>query len=505
MRFTLIVTLLIAAVFAYAQTGFIQTYEFEGGGISFDNMLLKEDTLILYGTAKAANATQWGLYFAKLDTLGNILSETVHYDENGRSYAFEQGYKIIFTSDGGYAITGLVFEQQIPSLFKLNVNGEVQFVREYPDTTTLAKRHWNIIETNNGYLSTGGKQQADDGLWDTFIMRTDPEGNKLWEINYGESDVWDRLAGINRINDNEYLITGSTFISSLQVNNYADLWSKTKAIKIDTMGQIIWEWEGELEYFNGTLAILRELYPASDGNWINTGADVTILEEDRLAYQPEIVKRDTNFNVLWATSFGEPTSNRNYFANLASTSEENWVAVGQYVIDDDSGRYRTSIIAKVSAEGDSLWSRTDTLFNPLETASTPYLSGVVVLPSGSIITCGRVDKTWPAPAFSIGWLIKVDKNGCIEPGCNPLVDGVNLAPMLEGIQVFPNPTADFVQLHSLQPFTWELYDGQGRQLGRGNSTDTQAQLDLRRQPTGVYYVRIRQGRLWGMRRVVKSF
>lgn len=504
MRFILLFTLLVSGFYLPAQTGFVQVYDFMGGGLTFEKCLLQQDTIILFGNVKNPSAPQWGLYFAKLDTLGNVLNETVHFDPDGYNYVFDQDNTMIATEDGGYAITGLVFEQQIPSLFKLNTAGEVQFIREYPDTTTLGKRHWNITETSNGYLSTGVKQQADDGLWDTFIMRTDYQGNKLWEISYGTYGVWDRLLGITQINENEFLITGSTFISSSQVTNYANLWAKTKAIKIDTMGQITWEWEGELEYFDGTLAILRQLYPSSDGNWVNTGAYVTILEEDRLAYQPEIIKRDTNFDIVWSTAFGQPTSNRNYFANLTSTPDEDWVAVGQYVIDDDSGRYRTSIIAKVSANGDSLWSRTDTLFNPIEIASTPYLSGVVVLPSGSIIACGRVDKTWPAPAFSSGWLIKVDKHGCMEPGCNPLVDGVNLAPMLEGIQVFPNPTSDVVQLRSEKAFTWELYDGQGRQLGSGNSMNTQAEVDLRQRPAGVYYVRIRQGRLWGLRRVVRQ-
>lgn len=229
-------------------SGFIQSYDFQAGGLGFYNILLQEDTLIVFGSAKHPTEPQWGLYFAKLDTMGNILSERTHYDSLGRTYVFEQGYQIIKTEDSGYATVGVVFQQTVPVLFKLGADGDLEFIQEYPDNTVFTIHHTNIIETENGFISLGVKQQMDDGYWDAFIMGTDKQGNKQWETTYGEYGVWDQMGGIKKIYENEFLVTGFTSISSSQVTDRADLWSTAKAIKIDTLGNVTWGWEGEQVY-----------------------------------------------------------------------------------------------------------------------------------------------------------------------------------------------------------------------------------------------------------------
>ncbi len=53
-----------------AQSGFIQAYDLDERGMAFYNILLVEDTLVVYGTVKNPDFPQWGLYFSKMDTLG---------------------------------------------------------------------------------------------------------------------------------------------------------------------------------------------------------------------------------------------------------------------------------------------------------------------------------------------------------------------------------------------------------------------------------------------------
>ncbi len=488
------------------QTGFIQSYDFDHGGIGFYNMVLNEDTLILFGSTQHPTSSQWGLYFAKIDTSGNLLNDRIHYDNQGDSYVFDRNSQVIKTSDGGYGVVGQTFQRGEAVFFKLNSNGALEFISEYSDSNALTLRYQNIVETPNGFISAGVKQQPDDGYWDTFIIGADNQGNILWEITYGEYGVYDRLTGISKTHENEYLITGSTFISSEQVTNLSNMWSMSKAIKVDTMGEITWEWQGEIEYIGGSSPDLRQLYPTNDGNWVNEGSTSTLLDNNTLVHQGEIVKRDTDFNIIWSTSFGEPTSNENNFVDITSTPDEGWVAVGQYVnrIDDDPlGGYRASIIAKVNADGDSLWSRIDTLFDHTTIVSRPFLSDVLVLPSGSIFACGYVNKLSPPPSKSYGWLIKVDAYGCIEPGCNPIVSTENLTPLLEDFSIFPNPVSQNVTVKGTDIFYIQLLNSTGQILQDKNVYEI-ANIDMQKYPKGSYLIRIKRGNTWLVKKIIKS-
>lgn len=507
-RYVTILFYTVLPFLSMAQSGFLQSYDLGEAGLTFHNMLLVEDTLILCGKIGVEQQQQWGLLFVKMDTFGNVLDHQIHFDDLGDNYSFEQGYQMIKTTDRGYALVGQMFSRQFPVLIKLDESGDLEWVQEYPDETVFNIRHWNVIETQHGFISVGVKQQMDDGYWDAFIMGTDNQGNKKWEVSYGEYGVWDQLRGINEINGNEFLVTGSTAISSSQVTDKADLWATAKAMKIDTLGNMTWEWEGEQTYAGAdTSSTFMYLFPTSDGNWVNESSISTVLAPDEQAFQGVIAKRDTNFNVIWQTTFGQPTSNLNNFVNIAPCPDGGWVAVGQYVNaveEDPLGGFRAAMIAKVNIDGDSLWSRLDTLFDHTMIASRPYLSGVVVLPSGSIFACGRVDKTFPSPSKSYGWLIKVDKDGCMEPGCNPMVNSTSLLPILEGFKVYPNPVVDQFTVTGIGRYNIDLINTNGQLLERYEDQFELTEMNISQYTSGVYFLRIRKGSTWLTKKIIKK-
>ncbi len=505
-----ILALLLTCGIAQAQTGFIQSYElYEDKGLTFHQMLLVEDTLVVCGSASNPDTPQWGLFFVKLDTLGNILDYKTHYDSAGYNYVFVEGAKMIKTSDGGYALVGSRFESSIPLIFKLDVEGEIAFIGEYPDDTTLTKWHTDIIEIENGYISIGYKQQVDDGFLDGFAMRIDDSGNKLWELNYGETGLGDAFSGIRQISTNVILLTGGSGISTPIINPNEDAWGKGIAVKIDTLGNILWEWESEQVLTgSGSGPAFGRIYPTSDGNWVNEGYNniiKTLFGEPTLVYKGEIVKRDTNFNVLWSTSFGDHTTFTNNFIDVVATPDGGWVAVGTYgqLVDPvEYTGYRAGMIAKVNAQGDSLWSRLDTLFTPAY-GSIPSLANAVVLPSGSIIACGKVDRYEPDPVKSLGWIIKVDRDGCLEPNCRPTSTS-ELFPDILDFTVFPNPAREVLHIQGEGQFAVNIYSLDGKiHLSREELFQI-ATLELSDFPSGIYFLQIRQGNQLLTKRLVKQ-
>jgi len=111
-------------------------------------------------------------------------------------------------------------------------------------------------------------------------------------------------------------------------------------------------------------------------------------------------------------------------------------------------------MVKVSPQGDSLWGRIDTAYWNSEYGSYNELRSAIELPSGSIIACGETRtldtllglKSW-------GWLLKVDKNGCLTM-LDCATSGTAPVPSLvSGLNVFPNPARDAVT------FTYVLPEG----------------------------------------------
>jgi len=508
MRSIILIILVLCGLSAKAQEGFVQACDIDEGGMAFHNMLLNEDTIVIIGGKQNLDYPQWGVFFCKMDTLGNILDYKVHYDTLGDTYVFGQNYEMIKTSDGGYALVGELFGLNYPIIIKLDVNGNLEFVREYPDDTVLNQRHWNIVEFEHGYISTGVKQQADDGFWDAFIMRTDHEGNKVWEISYGESGVMDSFRGLKKMSENEFWLLGGTSIKSNSVPSLYDVWKMNKIYRIDTMGIMGNVWEGEQEYIDNSTGSPVHIYSDGNGNWVHEGSYVDVLSDEIRVQQPEVLKRDEDFNVMWSTRFGLPTSNRNNFQDLVHTPDGGWVAAGQYWEEVPQSippvALQSGWLAKVSAEGDSLWSRTDTVYNNANGAEVlHYLSGVVALPSGSIIACGHLNRYQPEPAKSMGWIVKVDKDGCIEPGCNPILDAVNFTPLFEKIEVYPNPTSDVIQISSFDRYDWKLADNNGRLVKRGSSLTENSRIDLTDLPTGIYFLQLKMGNRILTKKIVK--
>ena len=499
MRSTLTLIFLLYIIFQIqAQNGFMQAYDLESQGSSFHHILLKEDTLILAGETSNFTGSQWGVSFTKMDTLGNILDNKVYFDSTGYTYTFKEGTNMISTSDGGYAMIGGNFNNGSLMFFKFDVNGNKEFFQEYPDTTTFLDSPMDIIEIDGGYIYVARKQQMIDYKHDAYIMHIDYEGNVVWEIDYGELDVYDIFRGITKITDNEYLITGNQSTATTATNPDPDVWLKPIAIRIDTLGNILSEWVGEISTVGTGRKGLGKIYPTSDGGWIEIAANETIeffFGQETLLKKPGVQKRDAELNILWETYFGDHTNtlSGNRPIHIAQTPDEAWVTVGLYsnpVPEVDYDGYFSSFMFKVNEQGDSLWSRRDTIFSPSYGAK-PILESVLVLPSGSIIACGKVDRQVPTPVKSIGWLMKVDKHGCIEAGCNP-ISSLNMTPLIESFDIFPNPTEGQLNIEGTGNYDVLVYGLDGRVYLRSKDLYDKSRLDLDDLESGIYFLKIRQ-------------
>jgi hypothetical protein len=202
------------------------------GGIYYDvagaMAIAGDGGLVCAGSTRSFNGNALDdLYFFKTDTFGNML-----WSKTYSTADLDIASAIIKTSDDGFAITGYVRAGlKRVLLIRTDQNGDTLFTRTYGGTSD--DQGVELYQTpDGGFIITGKTFTQSLGESDILLMRVDAQGNLLWTKSFGETH-WDEGAGIIKLQDGNYLISGSTI--SFGQGDFDILLLKT-----DTSGNILW-------------------------------------------------------------------------------------------------------------------------------------------------------------------------------------------------------------------------------------------------------------------------
>ena len=103
-------------------------------------------------------------------------------------------------------------------------------------------------------------------------------------------------------------------------------------------------------------------------------------------------------------------------------------------------RYESKWVIKVSEDGDSLWSRT---YNLEDDSTALYeIRQAKEDNQGNLVMVGERINYEPDLYSQQGWMMKLDKYGCLVPGCN-LVDTEDKEITKVTIKVYPTLQVSF--------------------------------------------------------------
>jgi hypothetical protein len=499
MRTILCITILtfFFIIALHAQPGFNQWYDFDSGA-SFHNILLKEDTLIIAGTAYDTSANQWGALFLKMDTLGNILNHNLYFDDQGDQFAFNTNYPFVFDIElNHYILSGDILGRTSDFILILNEDGQqVQFIEQPYPQGILTSRIRRIILLEEGYLLFQHRQVANGNI-QFSVSRIDANGIPDWEKFYAHPHNDEAgLISVYPQDDNTFVI-GAAFGDN-SFPDHTDRWAKTWIFAVDSLGNMLWDWESEQEEQENGAWGLQQL---ENGDWMYATRVYNTVGNLDFYYTPKIVRRDSNFGLIWEYELAHSQSPSNSAVALQSSPDGHWLGAGYWTVPDSFVIYEPEThedaffggcLFKLTESGDSIWTQCDTPYVAGGRVSLPRLSNMVVLPSGSTIAVGRgsinTDTTWR----SVGWVIKRDKHGCMEDLC--VLTGVEELEesVPDPISVYPNPAS------SLVTFDWTgdqaqliIMDAMGKRIQEINLT-TSYQWQTSTLPDGIYFYRLQQ-------------
>ncbi|MCF6341846.1 MAG: hypothetical protein L3J31_03450, partial [Bacteroidales bacterium] len=249
----------------------------------------------------------WAL---KLDETGNI-----RWEKSFGGSSRDLGNNILQTADKGYlfaattkSIDGDVNENHGGTdfwLLKTDSLGNIEWERTYggsEDETFSALKQMNdsVLLLIGSSKSSDGDVGANYGGKDYWLVKTDTDGNLLWEKNYGGSES-DNGASVALKNDGGFVLGGSSKSSDGDVTKdlgLDDYWLAS----CDADGNILWQ----RSYGGSNNDVLKQIEPM-DGGYLLTGYSFSYdinVTDNHGSSDMWIVKIFSDGLIDWARSLG---------------------------------------------------------------------------------------------------------------------------------------------------------------------------------------------------------
>jgi hypothetical protein len=214
-----------------------------------------DDGFIVTGFAGEQDAI-----LVKTDKDGNLEWQRMH-DIDGYDY----GYAVKQTEDNGYIVTGYTYtEADNYDIFLLKTDkyGMRRWTRTYGGEDDELYRSKNIIITDDdGYLLSAQTESYGAGRADLWIIKTDKDGNMLWNETYGEGK-YDLTGSVDTTNDNGYI-----FALTKNLNGFSGTKDDGWIIKTDIDGNVCWSKLFEEDQVDQTQSVRK----TNDGGYIIAG------------------------------------------------------------------------------------------------------------------------------------------------------------------------------------------------------------------------------------------
>jgi len=463
------------------QSGFSKTYFIDNRSTIFHAIRPYGDNVIVLGQLGRDSLGLNGIFVAEIDTFGEIQKLRIFQDPlklNNLNISFYSCEAISPTDDGGFIFAGHTRFSKNLVLIKVDQNMEMEFFKEYECDFLIRFPNFIITYLNASY--TIGIVQTKNLDYDISIQKADLAGNQIWEKTYGVPQNGENAQSAIIENGGITILRSDAHDPNQFLFNDELVWNKI--IHIDTSGQIKWQWTSDLNEEGST----PEGFLKINNKYYYTTHPGNQVSSQTIHYAPEIVCRDSLFNLKWKRTYGD-SFYYNWFSTL-TTGPDSFIYAAGYIPDGVTwGR-----VCKINPEnGDLIWDARDTAFYIPGWGSRNRLEGLTVLPSGSVIAVGyTVDYT----NHENGLLYKVTKDGCIDTLCT-IVDIEDLiANQPDKVKVYPNPTVQEINIDigDHQNCSVDFYDLQGRKVHHQQLHEKENKLILDRNLflSGVYIWRV---------------
>jgi hypothetical protein len=253
----------------------------------------------------------------------------------------DEGYSVQETNDGGYVVSGYTESfgpgQRSVYLIKTDSLGDTLWTRTYGGP--YYDYGYSVQQTSDsGYIIAGATQYVSGGQFDVYLIKTDADGNMLWNQTYEGPYPGGNDAGnsVQCTADGGYIIAGGT-----EIGSYFDVY----LIKTDSLGNILWA----QTYGGASSDVGREVQITSDGGYIVVGDSMNLMN-----HQVYLIKTDSLGDTLWTRTYGG--SNFDWGSSVQECPDSGYIIAGTTMSFGAGGGDVWFI--KTDSVGNTLWTKT---------------------------------------------------------------------------------------------------------------------------------------------------
>jgi hypothetical protein len=390
----------------------------------------------------------------RTDSLGNEIWRK-RFAQNDMNYV----YKIVPTHDGGFAIGGYSQPknsnyQQDMLILRIGANGDSLWANSYGQPSTASEIAYDLIQTSDkGFLLAG--KSAPAVLEYMHIIKTDSLGNTQWIKAPMSSYLDHRALTVREIPSGGYIVGGNTGnpVKGLSV------------IRMDSAGTTLWA----KRFPRGTYTPRPEdVLPLPDSGFLVVAT-----------IQLNANNTQQNSWLLRLKPNGDTVSTKT-FRNIRIRSIVPDGQGGFWLAGIRPGYEPTSLLVKISSQGDSLWAKEYTFYSivRIEEANPTQDGGLILV--GSVLDFNNEGKAI---------LIKTDGEGNVPAP----VSVTALTSDLGQLKLYPNPATDNLTLEVENPSHPELtvLNVLGQPVWKMRySEGNRHQIPVSGLPSGVYRLQV---------------
>jgi len=330
----IIVCILAVGCISGCSKPFNKTFGGSGADWAYSVQQTKDGGYILAGYTTSYGAGNDDAWPIKTDANGiEQWNKTFGGSSNDEAYSIQQ------TKDGGYILAGRTYSYGAGSsdawLIKTNANGIEQWSKTFGGSSN--DEAYSIQQTKDGgYILAGNTTSYGAGDDDTWLIKTDANGNKVWDKTFFETIGYaDRVYSVQQTSDGGYILAGWT---DPYMSYQGDAW----LIKTDANG--IEQWNKTFGGSSNDEAY--SIQQTKDGGYILAGRTYSYGAGSSDAW---LIKTNANGIEQWSKTFGGSGVDEAW--SVQQTSD------GGYILAGCTGSYgaggKDAWLIKTDADGNA--------------------------------------------------------------------------------------------------------------------------------------------------------
>ncbi len=167
-------------------------------------MQLADDGFIVVGYKDSFGSGGTDVYLIRTDRIGNTVW-TRTFGGPGDDF----GWDVLPADDGGFIVTGFTNSEGAggDDILLLRTNGEGELLWQRTFGGAAGERAWAMAPFGEGFVIAGQTKSYGNGDWDIYLIHVSQDGDTLWTTTAGGKDV-DRVFFVTTTEDGQAVFAG---------------------------------------------------------------------------------------------------------------------------------------------------------------------------------------------------------------------------------------------------------------------------------------------------------